>query len=169
MKLTILLLAFSLSTFVTLSQSKRQSSSLSGIKYSIPDNWAIDDFSSSSVCDCYGTIILDYDSLPDLKIAIYPYLDSDTAMYERSFVWGGQFVADSGSLKIEKTISKRIYSLDKGVLDGRNVSYAYRLKPISNHPKHYNHIIYIFSKSESLNFEDQRISDFIDSIRFTKK
>jgi hypothetical protein len=85
-----------------------------GMKYELPDNWAIDGFGTSSVCHCAGTINSGKVKKNEIFMAAYPAL-SDSAIHDgmRTQVWDWEFVDTNvrtthrtKSLIFEKTVSK---------------------------------------------------------------
>lgn len=97
-----------------------------GMKYELPENWEIDGFSSSSVCDCFGTInIGNRFSDEEVFMVVYPVKNKASLTDEkRTHVWGKHFQEqeEQTSHKIEKlvfvqTISHWITGAASGNID----------------------------------------------------
>ena len=164
--LSLIFLAIGLPFFV---QSQPQSGEwmefgINGISYNLPPNWYSDNFSSSSVCDCQGTI----DGNKKISMVIYPSLNTDTANTQREYIWDHHFEAEAGSEIVK--IGKKSFRKTKGKLTGRENEIAWRYTPVSGKTRgKYTHIIYFFGKEEEMKTHANQISQILDSVKWKRK
>lgn len=90
-----------------------------GLSYELPNDWRSDPFSSSSVCDCPGTINDNgtWDEEKYLGMVIYPHTKGQTNDYFRAQVWGNRFVAITTPEKVK--IGKISYERTFGHFEGK--------------------------------------------------
>lgn len=136
-----------------------------GISYSIPKDWRYDEYSSSSVCDCPGVIIDNFDN--DVRINVYTSDAEGMQEQKRLEVW--DYVWDesnampysyngSGEIKFTALQGKwgnEDEELSVIRLDAHNGELFAR--------------IFIFGPEDQLNKQMKHVHHFIDTFKIQKK
>lgn len=133
-----------------------------GIKYAIPNDWRADPFSSSSVCNCAGTILDNLDL--DTRIVIYPTDKEGMLAEERQYVWDYKFVPSDkqDKIKTEHFVFDRMVSKWEDD-EGKD----YEVWRISTHKKKMHYLIYVFGPPAELKAQKKVIHQILESIRPT--
>ncbi len=154
-----------------LAQEKLEKWSISGVEFKVSSEWGIDEFSSSSVCDCEGVIINDYDTIHKFFAVIYPLLYRDPVP-DHDNVWGAPFVADNGTKPIEIKVGGVEMEFTAGSFDFGDDSKSKALKLSSVNgktSKNFDHIMYFFISSESNRDLMEIARTFATNIKWKRK
>jgi hypothetical protein len=114
------------------------------VKFKMPESWACDPFSSSSVCDCPGFIIDNgqWDESEYVGMVIYPVDLEEKQLDNRKRVWGGVFQKE-GALDVV-TFNGIEYQRTEGTLEGLDENKAWQLVSIDKPKKKRKHLIIYF-------------------------
>lgn len=150
MKKTTLLLLLLFMVFSCFSQKNWWRVDDIATTYKLPDSWTTDPFSSSSVCDCIGTINNNGVGLDSLYVGmvIYPVDLEEKRAENRKQVWGHTF-HKNGSLEIVEYNGIE-FQRTEGTLRGLDENKAWQLVSIDKPKKKHKHlIIYFWSHPET--------------------
>ena len=142
-----------------------------GLQYQLPASWASDPFSSSSVCDCPGTINDNSEWAADkyVGMVIYPVSagEQDTSDL-RQQVWGYGFVPGDAGYQVEYAGIQ--YTANYGVFDGMasqpKVWQLVTTESVSN--KFNQLIVYFWSNQSEFERNTESFISILESFKRTK-
>lgn len=145
-----------------------QKMSIEGVTFDLPENWIGDPFSSSSVCDCPGVIIIaDRYESTSVWIAIYPIAKGEEVLPDHNAVWSYAFQPESNSPDI-LTIGKVNMNVDKGTYtssDGESYP-GYKITSEKGRTnRNYDHIVHIYSNN-AIDLDEGEVATFLQSIKW---
>lgn len=164
---------FSLLLFVFLFSSIgfSQHTKIEGVSFKVPEDWISDPFSSSSVCDCPGIIIIDDQrKKKSLWIAIYPIAKGDEVQPSHNFVWDYEFTTDSDGPEVLKVDGVTMNAMKGQYVSESGESFpGYKITSEGGKTsKSYDHIIHIYSNNEVV-LSEGKVSAFMKSIKWKAK
>lgn len=144
MRIHLLLSFFLFLTSSTFAQKGWWEVDIWAVKFKLPEPWACDPFSSSSVCDCPGFIMDNgqWDESEYVGMVIYPVDLEEKRLDNRKKVWHGVF-HKQGALDVV-TYNGIEYQRTIGTLDGLNENKAWQLISIDKPKKKRKHLIIYF-------------------------
>lgn len=135
-----------------------------GIFYSMPESWRYDPYSTSSVCDCPGVILDNFDN--KLRINIYPTSAEGMAEQKRNEVWDYVWDPASGKPYDYKSKSKTKYQAQIGAWKVKQENHVV-IRINARTDKQYARI-FIFGPADDMKAQEAAIHHFLDTFRFTK-
>lgn len=140
------------------------------LTYQLPDSWNSDPFSTSSVCDCPGTIN-DNGEWEDSKyvgMVIYPVTREDRNDRQRQQVWGHVYKSD-GTIST-RTFGDISWDISYGSFPGMGGDPAVmRLESndsVKGNRMHY--IVYVFGAEDAYRAEEPAIRTILESFQRRK-
>ncbi len=141
---------------------------IDGVKFKLQKDWISDPFTTSSVCDCPGIIILDErNERKSLWIAIYP-ISKDYAVHEgHNFVWDYEFVSDSTGPEVLVIDGVKMHAAKGSYVtsDGESLP-GYKITSARGKTsKSYDHIIHIYANNKVV-LSEGKVAEFVNSIKW---
>jgi hypothetical protein len=165
MKNLILTTAIALFCFSAFSQKTR----IDGASFVLNKQWIGDSFSSSSVCDCPGIIIIDDQKKNDRKwIAVYSIAKGDTLRIDHNYVWDYKFSPGTND-PVLLAVDGVNMNATKGsyTSNGGEHFTGYKITAVKGKTsRSYNHIIHMYSNNDRFDLNDKDVTKFLESIRW---
>ncbi|MCR9171218.1 MAG: hypothetical protein NXI10_01910 [bacterium] len=145
-----------------------QTTKIDGISFKLPKNWISDPFSTSSVCNCPGIIIIDdEDENNSLWIAVYSIGKDEEVQEDHNFVWDYEFTPEGDGPEVLTVDDVTMHAMKGSYISEDGESYpGYKITSAKGKTsKSFDHIIHIYA-SNDLTLSSGKVGDFVKSIKW---